>query len=123
MIKAFQCKMCGTCCYGEGGIYLDAHEIARVSDHLGLSPETFVAEFCRQRHGKTYISTGPDGYCVFYDAGEKCRIHPVKPRPCTLWPFYAALLKDEDAWNLAKDACPGINRECSHRDFVEQAQE
>jgi hypothetical protein len=32
-------------------------------------------------------------------------------------------LKDADNWEMAKDACPGINPDCSFEDFVKESQE
>ena len=29
-MKAFECQMCGTCCYGKGGIFVKEDEIAQL---------------------------------------------------------------------------------------------
>lgn len=115
--------MCGECCYGEGGIFMTEEEVGRIARFLGLPRERFVAGFCEERHGRIYISAGKDGFCRFHRKREGCAIHPVKPHRCALWPFYEALLKDEDAWRLAMDACSGLNPHCSHEDFVRQYRE
>ncbi|MBW1666904.1 MAG: YkgJ family cysteine cluster protein [Deltaproteobacteria bacterium] len=120
-MKAFDCKMCGDCCYGEGGIVVHPEEIQAISKFLGIIMDSFVQRFCYKKNGKTYIRSGEDGYCVFYDEKRKCLIHPVKPSPCSMWPFYRALLTDKDNWELAKEACPGINPESSFDDFVRQS--
>ncbi len=121
MAKAFECKMCGQCCYGEGGIFITQEEIKRISDFLGLAEHIFLKKYTEIRLGKNSIKTGPDGYCIFFKEGKGCLIHPVKPKPCADWPFYPANLKDPESWHLAKDACPGINPECSFEEFVRQA--
>ena len=118
-MKAFECKMCGECCYGEGGIYLEEREIKRIAGFLIISPAAFLSEYCQSKNGRIYIRVGSDGFCIFYDQEKRCLIHPVKPGPCSLWPFFPALIKDEDNWEMAKDACPGINPDCSFEDFVE----
>lgn len=120
MIKAFECLRCGTCCYGDGGIFLDEGEIRRIARFLGLSAEGFVTEYCETRIGRVSIRTGPDRYCVFHHKEKQCLIHPVTPRSCALWPFYPANLRDRDTWNLAKGACPGINPDCPFEEFVRQ---
>ena len=122
-MKAFECKKCGECCYGEGGIPLQPGEIERIADFLGLTVESFIALHCEQRHGRLYVRSASNGYCGFFDEGQQCRIHPVKPRPCSLWPFYPALVKDRANWNHAKEACPGINPDASFEDFVKAAKE
>ncbi|MBN2122973.1 MAG: YkgJ family cysteine cluster protein [Deltaproteobacteria bacterium] len=122
-MRAFECKTCGACCYGEGGIYLSREDVEGIARFLKMPPETFLAECCEERNRRLYIRTGPDGFCLFYDPEEKCRIHPVKPEPCRLWPFFPAIVGDRDNWQLAMEACPGINPECSFEEFVRQAGE
>ena len=122
-MKPFQCKMCGTCCYGKGGISLYEDEIERIANFLETTPESFIVEFCNERYGQPSIGTGPDKFCIFFENGKGCRIHSVKPGVCSRWPFYNALLKDEDSWEMAKDACPGLNPECSFEDFLKQSRE
>jgi Fe-S-cluster containining protein len=86
-----------------------------------MPEEAFLFEYCEKKHGRLYIRTGGHGYCIFYDEERKCMIHPVKPQPCTLWPFYPALLWDPDNWEMAKGACPGINPDCPFEDFLKQS--
>jgi len=50
-----------------------------------------------------------------------CRIHPVKPVRCIQWPFFEAIVGDQDNLDPAKEACPGIRRDCSHGEFVREA--
>jgi Fe-S-cluster containining protein len=122
-MKAFECKQCGSCCYGEGGIRVERAEIEKIARFLALTPDAFIQEYCREKNGRLYIVSKADGFCVFYDPEKKCLIHPVKPRPCSLWPFYPALLKEKENLEMAKDACPGINENCSFDDFVRQSRE
>jgi Fe-S-cluster containining protein len=119
-MRAFECKMCGDCCYGEGGIFVDEEETGRIAGFLGLSRESFVTGYCETRNGRLYITTGPDRFCVFHDWEKQCLIHPVNPRACALWPFYPAILKDRGNWKEAGEACPGINPECPFEEFVRQ---
>jgi hypothetical protein len=122
-MKAFECKQCGECCYGEGGILLQQEEIERIADFLSLSLESFIAHHTENRYGRLYIRTAPSGYCAFFDPDRQCLIHPVKPQPCSLWPFYPALVKDKATWNHAKEGCPGINPDASFEDFVKASKE
>lgn len=120
-MKAFECRMCGDCCYGEGGIYIDKKESERIAHFLGLTPEAFLCRFCYQKHGRFYVRTGPDNFCIFYDKEKGCQVHHLKPKRCSLWPFYPAIVTDKDNWELAKEACPGINPESSFEEFVRQS--
>jgi Fe-S-cluster containining protein len=120
-MKAFECRQCGSCCRGEGGIYVQPDEAEGIGRFLGLSSAEFLERWCFFRHGRYYINTGADGFCAFFDRERQCTIHPVKPRPCGLWPFYPALLQDPDNWDLAKDACPGINPRSTFEQFKSQS--
>ena len=113
--------MCGACCYGEGGIFLKGRERERIADFLGLSVGEFLQRYCETRHDRLYLKVGRDNYCVFYDRGKKCLIHPAKPGRCLLWPYYPAILEDEETWEQAKDGCPGFNPDASFEDFVREA--
>ncbi len=116
----FSCRMCGKCCYGEGGITVEPDEIEPIASFLGMEPDTFRSSCCDLRCGGLSIRCDGEGKCLFFEPGQGCRIHPVKPRRCAQWPFYPALLNDREAWAEAMDACPGINRHCSHEAFVRQ---
>jgi len=122
-MRAFKCKMCGDCCYGEGGIIVDDEEVENISCFLKITSEAFVSRFCEDRHGDTHIKTGQDGFCIFFDREKACLIHPVKPEICMLWPYYPAIVNDEETWNMTKTACRGINRDCPFEEFVEQARQ
>jgi Fe-S-cluster containining protein len=88
-----------------------------------MSPESFVARYCHEKNERVYIKTGADNFCIFFNKEKQCLIHPVKPEPCSEWPFYPAIVKDEDTWEGARDACPGFNPDCSFSEFVKQAKE
>ena len=105
--------MCGNCCYGEGGIFLEQNEMEDIAGFLEKSLESFLSRFCEEKIGGYQLKTGEDGFCIFFDKEKNCLIHPVKPKRCRLWPFTPAILSDKQNWEMAKDACPGINPDCS----------
>ena len=120
-MTTFDCKMCGDCCYGEGGIFLEDGEDERISRFLRVSLPEFLARFCERRNGRTYLTTGEDRFCIFYEKGKGCTIHPVKPARCSLWPYYPANVADRETWEMAKLACRGINPDCSFEEFVKES--
>ncbi len=122
-MRAFECKMCGTCCHGEGGISVNQDEIEKISNFLEMSRESFLSEFCEEKAGRFSVKTGTDGFCILYDKEGGCLIHAVKPGICSSWPFYHAIVKDIDNWEMAKDACPGINPKSPFEDFIKQSRE
>jgi Fe-S-cluster containining protein len=120
-MKAFDCKMCGECCYGEGGIFMEENEQKRIAEHLGLEFGDFLAQYTVELNGRTYAAVGPDNFCIFFRKEKGCTIHTVKPDRCELWPYFPANVADPETWDLAKVACRGINRECSFEDFVKSS--
>ncbi len=120
-MKAFECLICGECCYGEGGIFVQKEEIKQIAKILEMNEASVVAEFCLEKGSRFFIKTGPDKSCIFYDKEKSCLIHSVKPHLCSLWPFYPAIVKDADNWEMAKEACPGINPDCSFEEFINQS--
>jgi hypothetical protein len=103
----FECTVCGTCCRGEGGIFMAPEEIERIAAFLGLSPQAFLTQYCLEKNGKIYIHIREDGFCHFAKEG-RCTIHPVKPSPCRKWPFFDSVLKDQANWEVARNSCPAL---------------
>jgi uncharacterized protein len=102
----FECRLCGECCKGYGGTYLEPEDIEAIAAFIGSQPAAFVAEFCRMSRGRPLLAQGPDGYCVFWKT--LCTIHPVKPRMCRRWPFIASVLAAPENWIVMAGACPGM---------------
>jgi uncharacterized protein len=103
----FECTQCGTCCLGEGGIYLSLEEINTIARFLQLPSQVFLDEYCIEKNNKIYIHTREDGYCHFSQEG-RCSIHRVKPGPCRQWPFFEPVLKDQANWETARNSCPAL---------------
>ena len=120
-MKAFDCKMCGECCYGAGGIFMETDEQKRIAEYLGLKLEDFLAGFTEKRNGRIYAGVGSDNFCIFFKNKKGCTIHSVKPARCELWPYFPANVADRETWDVAKLACRGINRDCSFEDFVRES--
>jgi Fe-S-cluster containining protein len=120
-MRAFECRMCGACCYGEGGIYFSIEEKEKMAGYLDMPAEAFLKKYTEERNGRSYLKTGPDRRCIFYHRKKRCLIHPVKPARCLLWPYYPAIVREKENWEMAKDACPGINPECSFEQFVKES--
>jgi Fe-S-cluster containining protein len=117
-VIAFECRMCGHCCQGEGGIVMTDKDRARLAAHLGLDEAEMVRRYARERGGKLHLTCGDDGYCVFFDQG--CGVHPGRPDICRAWPYFRGNLVDETSWRMVQEYCPGINPEAGHAEFVRQ---
>jgi len=117
----FQCRQCGDCCAGRGGIFVKPQEVEEMAALLGLGVEEFCWLYVEASAMGPRLTIADNGCCVFLMEGNLCRVHPVKPFICRQWPFLPALLVDAEELEHAKTACPGINPECSHEDFVAEA--
>lgn len=125
----FDCKMCGHCCHGEGGIILTNRDLDRLAEHLlataGLKKDRFVAEKTVERHGTRRLDTDAQGWCVFYNPDLKgCAVHPARPDVCRAWPFFRGNLVDESSWRMIQDDyCPGVNGQAGFAAFVKYGRE
>lgn len=108
MEAVFQCKMCGTCCQGRGGIVLSAKDLSRLAAFLHLSEEDTVAKYAEHCNGKLRIRSDADG-CCFFRSGTGCTVHEGKPDICRAWPFFRGNMLDPISFAQAKEFCAGIN--------------
>ncbi len=117
-MEAFDCRMCGTCCRGTGGIVVGRKDLDRLCLHTALSPEEFAERFAERRNGKLVVRAGADGRCIFFADGTGCTVHPAKPDICRAWPFFRGNLVDPESLALAKEYCPGIHPDIAPADFA-----
>ena len=118
--SVFDCRMCGHCCQGQGGIVASASEQDRLANYLGISVEEFREKYTQPQGKKTVLRCGEDGFCIFFAKKSACTVHPAKPDVCRAWPFFRGNLVDETSWELAQDYCPGIRPESGHAEFARQ---
>ena len=117
----FECQRCGQCCQGRGGIYYQDEEVEAAAQEMGLDREIFIQRYLIYREQRWEVAANPEGNCVLLGP-EGCLVHRAKPTICRRWPFFDALINDSGAFEEAKLACPGIDPELSHQDFVRFAQ-
>jgi Fe-S-cluster containining protein len=116
----FQCRQCGDCCAGRGGIHVQPGEVAAMAALLNLPLEEFQRRYVEPSPLGPRLTT-VDGVCVFLLEDHLCWVHPVKPALCRRWPFLSALLAHPEELEYAKTACPGLNPASSHDEFVAAA--
>lgn len=117
---AFDCRMCGHCCEGKGGIVVSPSDLQRLCDFLRMPADAVIAAYGEQAGDKLKIRCGEDGYCIFFRQGKGCIVHEGKPSICKAWPFFRGNIEDPESLALAKDFCPGINPDISHEDFARE---
>ena len=119
--SAFDCRRCGHCCQGEGGIILTLKDRERLAGHLGLHLEDFLSAHTTRNGDKIQLGVREDGFCVFFADG--CGIHPARPDVCRAWPYFRGNLLDASSWELSLEYCTGINPNLTHEEFVRQGLE
>ena len=114
----FDCRMCGHCCEGEGGIVISPKDLTRLHEGMNLGQQAFLDTYAILRNGKWQVKTGEDGNCIFFRAGQGCSVHAIKPDVCRAWPFFRGNMVDTESLHLAKEFCPGIRPDATHAEFV-----
>ena len=116
--QAFDCRMCGECCQGKGGIVVASHDLSRLCAHLHMEAEKFIELYGYRQDGKIKIRTGPENCCIFFLPDTGCSVHKAKPDICRAWPFFRGNMVDGESLAMAKKFCPGINFAIGHDAFV-----
>lgn len=106
----FSCTACGNCCRNHGDysyVYLATPDILAISAHLGLTPRSFVDEYCVVEDGWVTLRMDAPA-CAFLQEDNRCAIYPVRPKQCATWPFWEENLERATWEGPVKECCPGI---------------
>lgn len=114
--QLFDCTLCGDCCKGYGGTYLEAADIDAIARFIGISARRLLAKYTRLSGGRRLLAQGKSGYCIFWD--RVCTIHPVKPHMCRQWPFISSILVDVGNWRAMASTCPGMDADASEAQIL-----
>ena len=126
---SFTCTQCGNCCTGGPGyVWISDIEIDRLAEHLKLSRNEVLRQYCRKignRYSlKEFRNAAGLHDCVFLKEipakrrqGNRevtysrriCEIYDVRPLQCRTWPFWTGLLESPENWDAAAERCPGMN--------------
>ena len=117
LANVFDCKMCGICCTGQGGIVVSANDLGRLANYLNLEPSEVIKRYLVSAGKKLKIRSAENGACIFFNGDQGCMVHSSKPAVCKAWPFFRGNLIDPISLAMAKDFCPGINPYVTHKDF------
>lgn len=107
----FECQAgCTKCCEVSGYVYLTEKDVSNAARHLGMTGAAFEERYVyRTRHMRRLRKPGKGKQCHFLEGGG-CRIHPVKPVQCRLFPFWPELVESRREWKKTGTWCPGIGK-------------
>jgi len=120
---SFKCLHCLDCCKGRH-VYLTLKDVERIA-RAGHDPEDFVTLSIEGNRIRFVLAIREwDLGCVFHDPETgRCRIHPVRPLICRIYPFMVSRkplgvegerpleYKGQRLWLYYDESCPGINAE------------
>lgn len=91
----FGCDGCGNCCKNREDILLSGWDLFKIAKYMNKSNTLeVISEFAEVYIGNTsklpvcrLKPIGEEKKCPFLEGDGKCRIHPVKPSVCGLYPL------------------------------------
>lgn len=98
------CNRCEKCCIYRGDIRIIPVNACKISKFLKISLKDFLERYTeRLENAKLEIAlktTGSLKECILYDKNIKgCKIHPVKPMQCVMFPLVPENLKRDYFYN------------------------
>ncbi|MCC7374659.1 MAG: YkgJ family cysteine cluster protein [Verrucomicrobiales bacterium] len=110
----YECQRCTACCRWPGQVRVEASEVTRIAEFLGLAEREFIERHTRLRTDRRGLSLleRADGACEFLD-GLDCRLQAVKPQQCRDFP---------NRWSFEgfEKFCRAIPRELEPGEYAEK---
>lgn len=107
----FGCNGCGDCCRGPqpGFVEVDEEMIARLAEHLELTPAVFTRRFVRRlASGTLSLTEKKSGDCIFWEDDRGCGVYEVRPLQCRTFPFWPEVVESQATWDQHAAECPGM---------------
>jgi Fe-S-cluster containining protein len=89
-------------------VWVTDADVARMAKHKGMTPEAFAATYVREVGDRRSLKEERGGDCVMLENG-KCSVYPVKPTPCSTFPFWDEVLESPESWAATAAKCPGMD--------------
>lgn len=83
VFEEVDCLSCANCCKTTGPLFTAA-DIDRISKHLKLKPQLFIAQYLRIDEDQDYVLQSVP--CSFLGADNYCSIYEVRPKACAEFP-------------------------------------
>lgn len=106
----FECVPgCTNCCRVQGWVYVTEANIREAAAFLEMTVEEFELRYVVRTKYTMRLRKPHGSQCHFLHEGG-CRIHPVKPVQCRLFPFWPELVESRAEWKATGRNCPGIGK-------------
>lgn len=108
----FECIECGNCCGGGPGfIWVNDEEKALIAQFLNIDENELKREYLTTHMGRCSIKEQKNYDCIFLDSESKrCKIYEVRPKQCSIYPFWTSLLENRKIWDYYAERCPGMDK-------------
>lgn len=111
--KRFTCTQCGKCCTGRGDVWVTEEEAAAIAARTRRPLAAFTKSYSKARGWRLLRDRPGDARleaCIFLGPDDKtCTIHDVRPKQCSLYPWWPGLM-DEREWRAeAESVCEGFD--------------
>lgn len=110
----FKCTECGKCCTGSAGfVWVSEEEMIAMAASLQISLDLFKRKYVRRRDNRYALvekkTQNKDEFACIFLNGKKCDVYQNRPKQCRTYPWWQENLNTEKSWQLAAEACEGIN--------------
>ncbi len=106
----FECQRgCTRCCEVEGYVYLTEADLENMARFTRLAPEEFERRYVYRTRHLLRLRKPRGKQWHFLETGG-CRVHPVKPVQCRLFPYWPDLIGNRAEWRRTARYCPGIGQ-------------
>ncbi|MBN2790605.1 MAG: YkgJ family cysteine cluster protein [Candidatus Delongbacteria bacterium] len=107
----FECKRCGNCCTRSGYVFIFQRDLDLILEKTNYSRSELEKRYLSKLDDYVVLKDQGNGACIFWDDYIKgCKIYEARPTQCRTFPFWNAIMSDEESWINAMEDCPGIGQ-------------
>ncbi len=110
----FECHRCGHCCSGGSGfVWMEERELGGLARAMEMEESAFIERYVRStpdpRTGELRLSLREEGgRCALLSGTNTCSVYTARPEHCSQFPYWPSVLEDEEAFEVARETCPGM---------------
>jgi uncharacterized protein len=107
----FRCQRSGNCCrVGTGRVWVTSADLVAMAGVMEMSEQAFTQRFVVRVGEQLSLREAENGACLLLDGAAECMVYQQRPQQCRDFPEWSCFDRDDRAWQLATEYCPGIHR-------------